>query len=60
MSGRWILFMTSWRPAKSSAILTIVDTHSRDSPATDPRFAYRGEDLVQTLERVCAQIGYPA
>ena len=45
---------------KKLRILTIVDTHSRYSPATDPRFAYRSEDVVQTLERVCAQIGYPA
>lgn len=34
-------------------ILTIVGTHSRYAPATDPRFNYRGEDVVQTLERVC-------
>lgn len=40
-------------------ILTIVDTFSRFSPATDPRFSYKGEDVVQTLERVCRQIGYP-
>ena len=40
-------------------ILTIVDTHSRLSPATDARFTYRGEDVVQTLERVCRQTGYP-
>ena len=40
-------------------ILTIVDTHSRFCPAADPRFAYRGEDVVRTLERVCAQVGYP-
>ena len=40
-------------------ILTIVDTHSRFCPATDARFSYRGEDVVQTLERVCNQIGYP-
>ena len=40
-------------------ILTIVDTHSRFCPAVDPRFAYRGEDLVRTLERICAQVGYP-
>lgn len=44
---------------KKLRILTIVDTHSRFSPATDPRFAYRGEDVVQTLERVCAHTGYP-
>ena len=40
-------------------VLTIVDTHSRYCPAADPRFTYRGEDVVQTLERVCARIGYP-
>ena len=44
---------------KTLRILTIVDTHSRYCPATDPRFAYRGEDVVQTLERVCRQTGYP-
>jgi len=40
-------------------VLTIVDTYSRFSPAVDPRFSYRGEDVVQTLERVCRQVGYP-
>jgi putative transposase len=40
-------------------ILTVVDTHSRFCPAADPRFAYRGEDVVQTLERVCTKAGYP-
>ncbi len=41
-------------------VLTVVDTFSRFSPAVDARFSYRGEDVVQTLERVCRQIGYPA
>jgi len=40
-------------------VLTIVDTFSRFSPATDPRFSYKGEDVVQTLEQVCRKIGYP-
>lgn len=40
-------------------VLTIVDTFSRFSPAVDPRFSYRGEDVVKTLERVCRQVGYP-
>ncbi len=44
---------------KKLRILTIVDTHSRLCRATDPRFTYRGEDVVQTLERVCGLIGYP-
>lgn len=41
-------------------VLTILDTFSRFSPATDPRFRYRGEDAVQTLERVCRQFGDPS
>lgn len=41
-------------------ILTIVDTFSRFSPAVDPRFSYRAENVVATLERVCAEHGCPA
>lgn len=40
-------------------VLTIVDTFSRFSPAVDPRFNYRGEDVVMTLERICKTVGYP-
>lgn len=40
-------------------VLTIVDTFSRYVPALDPRFSYRGEDVVRTLERVCAEVGTP-
>ncbi len=40
-------------------ILTIVDTHSRFCPRAHLRFNYRGEDVVRTLERVCAKVGYP-
>ena len=29
-------------------VLTIIDTFSRFSPAVDPRFSYRGEDVVLT------------
>ena len=39
-------------------VLTIVDTFSRFSPAVDARFSYRGEDVVQTLERVSKIVGY--
>jgi hypothetical protein len=35
-------------------VLTVVDTFSRFSPATDPRFSYRAEDVVATLEQVPA------
>ena len=44
---------------KKLRIWTIVDIHSRYCPAADLRVAYRGEDVVQTLERVCRQTGYP-
>jgi putative transposase len=40
-------------------VLTVVDLFSRYSPVLDPRFSYRAEDVVQTLERTCAGIGYP-
>ena len=41
-------------------VLTVVDIFSRFSPAIDPRFTYRGEDVVRILEQVCAGVGYPA
>jgi putative transposase len=41
-------------------VLTVVDTFSRYAPVIDPRFSYRGEDVVRVLESVCARIGYPA
>ena len=44
---------------KKLRVLTVVDTFSRYVPALDSRVRYRGEDVVQTLERVCAQIDYP-
>ncbi len=40
-------------------ILTVVDIFSRFSPVIDPRFSYRGEDVVETLDRICKEIGYP-
>lgn len=39
--------------------LSVVDTFSRFSPALDARIASCGEDVVRTLERVCASTGYP-
>ena len=41
-------------------VLTIVDTFSRFSPALEPRFAFRGADVVEVLERVGREIGLPA
>lgn len=40
-------------------VLTMIDTFSRYVPVLDPRFSYRGEDVVATLDRVCGEIGYP-
>jgi putative transposase len=40
-------------------VLTVVDTFSRYSPVLDPRFSYRGEDVVATLKRACRSVGYP-
>lgn len=40
-------------------VLTIVDTFSRFSPVIDPRFSYRGEDVVRTLDQACKLFGYP-
>ena len=40
-------------------ILTIVDTFTRLSPAIQARQSFRGVDVVETLERVSRQLGYP-
>ncbi len=40
-------------------VLTIVDIFSRYSPGVEARFNYRGADVVETLERVCREVGYP-
>jgi putative transposase len=44
---------------KKIRVLTVVDTLSRFSPVIDPKFSYRAEDVVATLERVCATTGNP-
>ena len=40
-------------------VLTVVDTFSRFSPVIDPRFSYRAEDVLATLEGACASMRYP-
>jgi putative transposase len=40
-------------------VLTIVDTFSRLSSAIDVRQSYRGGDVVDPLERVGREVGYP-
>jgi len=44
---------------KKIKVLTVVDTFSRFSPIIDPRFSYRAEDVVQSLEWICRSNGYP-
>jgi len=44
---------------KKIRVLTVVDTFSRFSPVIDPRFNYRGEDVVRMLDKTCALVGYP-
>jgi len=41
-------------------VLTIVDTFSRLSPALEPRFTFRGIDVVEVLEKVSREVGLPA
>ena len=41
-------------------VLTIVDTFSRYSPALEPRFSFRGTDVVEVPERVGREMGLPA
>ena len=40
-------------------MLTVVDTFTRLSPTIDERQNYRGSDVVETLERIAVEIGYP-
>lgn len=38
-------------------VLTVVDAFSRHAPVLDARFAYRGEDVVRTLDQTCKRTG---
>jgi putative transposase len=40
-------------------VLTIIDTFSRFSPAIEPRFTFRGLDVVEILDEVGRQVGFP-
>lgn len=41
-------------------IPTVIDTFSRFSPAVVPRFSFRAPDVIEVLDRVCGELGYPA
>ncbi len=51
--------LQTWAREKKISGLTVIDIFSRFSPVVDPRFSYRAEDVVMTLERVCRHLGYP-
>ena len=51
--GRWTSSMTSWRPAARSGCSRSSTPSPGSRQRVDPRFSYRGEDVVQTLERIC-------
>jgi hypothetical protein len=59
---RWILLLRCESSATGTKlrVLTIVDTFSRLSPAIEPRFTFRGADVVEVLERVGREVGFPA
>ena len=40
-------------------ILTVIDTFSPFSPAVVPRFSFRAPDVIEVLDRVCGEVGYP-
>jgi len=40
-------------------VLTIIDMFSRFSPAIEPRFNFRGSDVVEILKEVGRQVGFP-
>ncbi len=44
---------------RTTRVLIVIDAFSRFSPAIDARFAYRGENVVRTLDETCRRLGYP-
>ena len=44
---------------KKIRVLTVIDIFTRFSPAIDARFTYKGADVVDMLERVAREVGYP-
>lgn len=40
-------------------LLTMLDTFTKFSPTIEPRLAWRGSSVVEVLEKVCRQYGFP-
>lgn len=55
----WAMDFVHDQPAtgRKMRVLTIVNTFPRFSPAIDARFSYREQNIVQTLEHVCKDVG---
>jgi len=58
----WAMHLVHDQPATGTKlrVLTIIDTFSRFSPAIEPRFNFRGANVVEVLERVGREVGLPA
>lgn len=54
-----VLSISSDPSPKVPSVLLRVCGCLRHCPTTDPKYSYRGEDAVQTLESICDQTGYP-
>lgn len=52
--------MTSWRPVGSCACSRSSIRSHASRQRWDPRFTFRGVDVVDVLERVGRQVGFPA
>ncbi len=44
---------------RRARVLTVIDAFTRYSPAIEPRFSWRGSSVVDVLERVCGETGFP-
>ncbi len=44
---------------RKTRVLTIVDAFTRYSPAIEPQFNWRGTGVVDVLDRVCRETGFP-
>ena len=44
-------FVHDQQAGRKLRVLTIIDIFSRFSPALEPRFTFRGADVVEVLER---------
>jgi putative transposase len=52
--------MTSWQPAASCACSRSLTRSLGSRRALEPHFTFRGADVVEVLERVGRQVGFPA